>query len=196
MHDRRPTGSITSPKPPRGGLARRSPWRNMSPQPSAPRTVLISGQLQFSGWRLPVSVPFANFSSQGRHKTLGTPAAVHPNPVSSTSPDHTRGRQPASVWPWFGASVQEILTHGAEEPAGSVCFCGTYVRAPMHCCCEMQLVCYSKNDATCSDLIQPNPQPGPIERMLPRLLRSLRHARLWSRLDLYESMNHALRFFH
>lgn len=131
MHDGRPKGSITSPKLPCGGLGRSLHWRNMSPQLSAPRTVLISGQLQFSGWRLPVSVPFANFSSQGRHKTLGAPAAVHPNPVSSTSLDHTRGRQPASVWPWFGASVQEILTHGAKEPAGSLCCSAAHM-------CELQ----------------------------------------------------------
>lgn len=131
----RPKGSVTSPKLPCRGLCRSLHGRNMSPPPSAPGTVLISGQLQFSGWRLPVSVPFANFSFQGRHKTQGTPAAVHPNPVSSTSLDHTRGRQPASVWPWFGASVQEILTHGAKEPAGSMCFCRTHVRVPMpHCC--------------------------------------------------------------
>lgn len=164
----------------------------MSPQLSAPGTVLISGQLQFSGWRLPVSVPFANFSSQGRHKTQGTPAAVHPNPVSSTSLDHTRGRQPASVWPWFGASVQEILTHGAKEPAGSVCFCSTYVWVSMHRFCETQLVCYSKNDATCFGLIHSNPQRGPIERILPCLC-SLRFAatceivvKTWS-LWLHES---------
>lgn len=92
MHDRRPKGSITSPKLPCGGLCGSLHWRNMSLQLSAPKTVLISGQLQFSAWRLPVSVPFANFSSQGRHKTLGTPAAVHPNPVSSTSLDRTWGK--------------------------------------------------------------------------------------------------------
>lgn len=57
----------------------------------APLTVLISGQLQVPAWRLPVSVPFANFSSQDRHKTQGTPAAVHPNPVLSMSLSNTRG---------------------------------------------------------------------------------------------------------
>lgn len=47
--------------------------------------VLISGQLQVSRWQFPVSVPFANFSSQGRHKTQSVPAAVHRNPFWTMS---------------------------------------------------------------------------------------------------------------
>lgn len=81
-----------------------------------PVTVLIPDQLQVFHWRLPVSVPFANFSSQDRHKMRGTPAAVHSNPVTSShvSESHV-GRQAASVWARFGVSTQETLAHGAGE---------------------------------------------------------------------------------
>lgn len=82
-----------------------------------PLTVLISGQLRVPAWRLPVSVPFANFSSQDRHKTQGTPAAVHPNPVLSMSLSNTRGDDRPRSGFGFGSSTQETLTHGAEEPA-------------------------------------------------------------------------------
>lgn len=89
-----------------------------------PVTVLISGQLQVSHSWLPVSVSFANFSSQGGHKTHGTPAAVHSNPVLSMFLCLSRGRQTsASVWRWFGGSIQEMLTHGTEEPKALGCLC-------------------------------------------------------------------------
>lgn len=122
-----------------------------------PVTVLISGQLQVSHWRLPVSVPFANFSSQDRHKTHGTPAAVHSNPVLSMSLYHTWERQPASVWLWFGASIQEALTHGAGEPKALGCLCVFFA---VHTTlfhhgrsCEMWLLCYYKNRLSEADVI-------------------------------------------
>lgn len=199
MHDRRPKGSTASPKPPCRGVCSRLAGAEYAVAAIGPGTVLISGQLQVSGWRLPVSVPFANFSSQDRHKTQGTPAAVHSNPVSSTSLDHARGRQPASVWLWFGASVQEILTHGAEKPAGSLCFCSTYVLVSVQRCCEMWVVCYSKNDATCC-VRQPHSRKNPSERWLKEYcsaspLPDLQwYVTLWLKFDLYDSMNHSLLF--
>lgn len=61
-----------------------------------------------------MSVPFANFSSQDRHKTQGTPAAVHSNPVLSMSLDHTwEEDQPQSG---LVPPIQETLAHRAEKP--------------------------------------------------------------------------------
>lgn len=99
------------------------PWVVCVPADIVPVTVLISGQLQVFHCRLPVSVPFANFVSQDRHKTQGTPAAVHSNPVTSmhVSVSHL-GRQPAAVWARFGVSIQETLAHGAEEARALGCF--------------------------------------------------------------------------
>lgn len=97
MHDKRPKGSIGSLRLPRTGVLLSRPGAARAVGHFAPLTVLISGQLQVPAWRLPVSVPFANFSSQDRHEMQGAPAAVHPNPVLSMSLSNVWGDdQPGS----------------------------------------------------------------------------------------------------
>lgn len=65
-----------------------------------------------------MSVPFANFSSQDRHKMQGAPAAVHPNPVLSMSLSNVLGETTSlGLGLVLVSSIQEALTHGAVEPA-------------------------------------------------------------------------------
>lgn len=108
-----------------------------------PVTVLISGQLQVSHCRLPVSVPFANFSSQDRHKMQGTPAAVHSNPVLSMSLYHTwEDNQPQSGYglvPLY--RKRSHMVHKKKKALGCLCFCRAYELVSSGQSFEMRVLC-------------------------------------------------------
>lgn len=73
-----------------------------------------------------MSVPFANFSSQDRHKTQGTPAAVHFNPVLSTSLGHKQPQSGYALSRNTHTHTHNMHTHmhGAERnPRALGCLC-------------------------------------------------------------------------
>lgn len=120
-----------------------------------PVAVLISGQLQVSRWWLPVSVSFANFSSQDGHKTHGTPAAVHSNPALSTFLYHTwEDNQPQSgcglVAPYRKCSH---MVQKNQKALGCLCFCSSYGLVSSGLSCKMWLLCCYKNQLSEADVI-------------------------------------------